>query len=96
MRVNRLSSLEFSLPLLIITLLVVMIGVGSLLAYHEVRAASLQSGEARLERVSGELAEVMARSVGNASRGHGRPARAPRLDHGLGPGGFIPGREFSQ
>jgi signal transduction histidine kinase len=79
MKVSRWSSLEFALPLLIITLLVVMVAVGSLLAYHEVRVASFQSGEARLERVSAELAEVMARSVGNALARHEATAAQPEL-----------------
>lgn len=79
MTVSRWSSLEFALPMLIISLLVVMIGVGSLLAYHEVRVASLQSGEERLERVSGELAEVLARSVGNALARHEATAAQPEV-----------------
>jgi hypothetical protein len=52
-------SLEYKLPLLIAALLFALVAAGSVLAYQEVRRSSLRAEEERLQRVSGQLADLV-------------------------------------
>ena len=56
-------SLQYRLPLLIAALLLALVTAGSVLAYREVRSATVDAAEQRLERVSRQLADLLRRST---------------------------------
>jgi signal transduction histidine kinase len=60
---RRGLSLRHKLPLLICTLFLVLAAGGSYLAYSQVRDFALESSTERLERVSGQLAELVDNAV---------------------------------
>ncbi len=56
---RRGLSLETKLPLLMLSLLLALLVVGSILAYREVRGAALLANQERLERVTSRLADIV-------------------------------------
>lgn len=72
-------SLEYRLPLLITTLLMVLVGAGSALAYREVRESAIEARTDRLESVSAQLARLMSEVVAERMDGLTRAASDPSV-----------------
>ena len=60
---RRRISLQYLLPLLITALLLVLVGVGSALAYREVRGSAMIAAAERIDRISRQLSESFGRSL---------------------------------